>query len=260
MPGGRRISREAVLAKARRAFAGGRTPTMDDLAARTGVSRAALYQMFGSRRALVEAAGGREPPTSRERTVAAAAELLADRGLGGVSLDEVAARARASRATVYRLFPGKAALLREVQRAYLPMEEGTQLLQAMWGRPPAEVMPAVAATMARAGHVRIGVLRSLLFEVTRGGVDTEGAMADALAGFGLLAGYVTEQMALRRLRPMPPVLAVESFLGPIVLHLVSHTLVEERLALDVPLDEAVAGFAAAWLRAMAPDPAGEHSN
>lgn len=241
-----------MLAKARVALADGKTPTMDELAAATGVSRAALYQLFGSRQTLLDALGVQPAPTMRDRIVTAAAELLAERGLVGLSLDEVATRAGASRATVYRLFPGKAALFREVVHRYVPLEEGVELLEAMRDRPPTEVMPLLAASVARAGHLRVGVLRSLLFEVTGGAQDSEEVLADSLRGLAVLIGYLAEQMAAGRLRPMHPMLAFEAFMGPIVLHLISRPIVEERLSLDLPLDEAVAEFAASWLRAMTP--------
>src|SRR5438105_7049482 len=94
----KRIRREDVLARVRAAFAGGPAPSMDEMAAAAGVSRAGLYGLFGSRAALLEAIGAALPPAVPDRILAAAAELVAERGLGGLSLDEVAARSGASRA------------------------------------------------------------------------------------------------------------------------------------------------------------------
>jgi len=119
----KRITREGVAAKVSAAFAGEIAPSMDEMAAAAGVSRAALYGLFGSRGALLEAIGAEVPPSVSDRIITAAAELVAERGLGGLSLDEVASRSGASRATVYRLHPGKAALFREVVLAYLPIDE-----------------------------------------------------------------------------------------------------------------------------------------
>src|ERR671925_35103 len=83
-----------------------------------------------------------------------------------VSRDTVLAavrRAGVSRATLYRLFPGKPILLRELVRAYSPMEVIAETLEAMGDRPPSEVMPVLARNIAGAGSVRVGLLRSLLF-------------------------------------------------------------------------------------------------
>jgi AcrR family transcriptional regulator len=248
----KRISRESVLAKAGGAFAGGNAPSMDDIAAAAGVSRAALYELFGSRAAIIEALGVEHPPSWQDRILLAGAELLAERGLSGLSLDDVASRSGASRATVYRLFPGKAALFRAIVRAYLPVEETTELLETMGHRPPAEVMPALAANLARGGPVRIGVLRSALFEMTGHGDGTEDVVDEVLENTRLLIRYLEEQMAAGRLRRMHPVLAMQSFMAPITLNMVSRPLAEDVGLLDVPLDEVVREFTDAWLRAMAP--------
>ena len=51
---------------------------------------------------------------TRERIVAAAAELIRERGVAETSLDDVLKRARASKSQLYLYFPDRAALLREV--------------------------------------------------------------------------------------------------------------------------------------------------
>src|SRR5919206_4341809 len=97
----RGASREAVLGAVRRACASGNRPTMDELAAEAGVSRAAFYRLVGSRQAVFDAIGAELPPPRREQILATAAELLAEQGLARLSMDELAARAGISRATLY---------------------------------------------------------------------------------------------------------------------------------------------------------------
>jgi AcrR family transcriptional regulator len=54
---------------------------------------------------------GRPRSEAADRAImAAATELLAERGLGGMSMEEVAARAGVSKATVYRRWPSRGAL------------------------------------------------------------------------------------------------------------------------------------------------------
>ena len=65
---------------------------------------------------------GAPPPTdrgrlTRQRIVAAAAEVVAERGALGASLDEVGARAPASRSQLYHYFDDKNDLLRAVAEA-----------------------------------------------------------------------------------------------------------------------------------------------
>ncbi|WP_280267408.1 TetR/AcrR family transcriptional regulator [Nocardia wallacei] len=62
-------------------------------------------------------AGGDRRSIARERIRAAAAELFVERGIAAVGLDEIAARAGCSRATVYRHAGGKADLVQAVINA-----------------------------------------------------------------------------------------------------------------------------------------------
>jgi AcrR family transcriptional regulator len=248
----KRISREAVLAKAERAFADGATPSMDEIAAAAGVSRAALYGLFSSRAGILEALGLEQPPSWQDRVLETAAEMLAEQGLAGLQFDELASRSGASRATVYRLFPGKAALFREIVRSYLPVEENLEILKAMGDQPPAEVMPALATSLARAGRVRIGVLRSALFEVTGAEDGSEEVLTEVLELSRVFITYLDDQMAAGRLRRMHPVLALQFFVAPITMHIVSRPLTEDVGLVDMSLDDVIREFTDAWLRAMAP--------
>ena len=242
-----------MLAKVSAAFAGEAAPSMDGIAAAAGVSRAALYGLFGSRSALLEAIGAELEPPVADRILAAAGELVAERGLGGLSLDEVAARSSASRATVYRLYPGKAALFRQVVLTYLPIEEALGMMEGLADRSPNEVMAALGRGLAQSGPVRIGVLRSVMFEVVaRGEAGGEEFLDEAFRTTQVIIGYLEQQMAAGRLRRMDPVLAMQAFLAPVMLHTVSRPVMEEYGLMTMSLDEAVQEFTDAWLRAMAP--------
>jgi AcrR family transcriptional regulator len=249
----KRITRESVLAKVAAAFGGDAAPSMDEMVAAAGVSRAALYELFGNRAGLLEAIGAEVPPSVADRILAAAGELVAERGLGGLSLDEVASRSGASRATVYRFYPGKAALFRAVVLAYLPIDETLGMMETMADSPPTQVMGTLARSLAQTGSVRIGVLRSVLFEIGRREDETEEVLDEVVRSTQVIIGYLEQQMAAGRLRRMDPVLAMQAFLAPIMLHMVSRPLVVEEYGLTaIPLDEAVQEFTDAWLRAMAP--------
>lgn len=241
-----------MLAKVSAAYSDA-APSMDELAAAAGVSRAALYGLFGSRAALLEAMGAEVPPSVADRILVAAGELVAERGLGGLSLDEVASRSGVSRATVYRLYPGKAALFREVVLAYLPVDEPLEMMETT-DRPPTQVMPMLAMALAQAGYVRIGVLRSVLFEVVSGGGGdgNEEFLDEAFRNTQVMIRYVERQMTTGRLRRMDPVLAMQAFLAPVMLHAVSRPVLEQYGLMTMSLEEAVQEFTDAWLRAMAP--------
>lgn len=227
---------------------------MDQLAAAAGVSPSTLYKLFGTRRALLAEMDSDPPPTAAERLVVSAAELLAERGITGLSVEDAAGRAGVPRATAYRLFPGRGPLFKEVVAAFLPFEGGTALLRSMWDRPPGEVLPALAAMAADLDRVQLAVWRAVVFE-RGGGTDEASALSVEMAG--LLAAYISRQMSAGRLRRMDPLLATVAFLGPIVLYLMTRDQVDEELLGDTA--EAIEELVALWLRSMRPETAGRSS-
>src|SRR6266542_4269506 len=241
--------------------------SMDELAAAAGISRATLYRLFGSQQHLLQALGLAPPPTVRSRILDSALELVGRHGLAELSMDELAARAGVSRATLYRLFPGKAALFAELVRRFSPFEPIAAVLETMGDRPPAEVIPAVAHSIATAMEGHVGLLLQLLFELSRSGpgshagADFQEDAADAMRTLPLVAGYLAEQMAAGRLRRMDPVLAVQALAGPIVMHLLMQAPAESQpgpgRGVALPLEEVVDELVGIWLRAMTPDD-GEH--
>src|SRR6266705_3024671 len=188
-------------------------------------------------------------------------------GLAGLSMEELAAAAGVSRATLYRLFPGKAALFAELVRRFSPFDPIAAVLETMGDRPPAEVIPAVARAMATAMEGHVGLLLQLLFEFSRSGpgshagADFQEGAANAMRTLPLVAGYLAEQMAADRLRRIDPVLAVQALGGTIVLHLLMQAPAESQSGLGrgvaLPLEEVVDELVGIWLRAMTPDD-GEH--
>ena len=247
-------NRERILDSARRLLDRG-TPTVDEIAAGAGVSRATFYRLIGSRGVLLEELGLEPDPAARERILAAAAEMVGREGLSRLSMDELAAAADVSRASLYRLFPGKAALFRELVRVFSPLEAITSTVESMQDQPPEVVMPALArAVYAEASRHR-GLLLTLFVEVNRLEPDTREA-ARFLFGrlFGTVVPYVLGQMAAGRLRTMHPALAMLGFAGPVVLYSLAQPMLAQSLPIELPgADEAVGQIAANWLRGMRPD-------
>jgi AcrR family transcriptional regulator len=236
--------------------------SMDELATRAGVSRATLYRLFGSQQQLLHELGLVPPPTMRSRILDTALELVGRHGLAELSMDELAAKAGVSRATLYRLVPGKEALFAELVRRFSPFEPIAAVLEAAGDRPPAEVIPAVAQAMAAAMDGHIGLLLQLLFEVSRsdpdrhGGADANQDAAQAMRTLPLVAGYLDQQMAAGRLRQMEPVLAMQALAGPIVMHLLMQASAASQSGaghgVALPLEGVVDELVGMWLRAMAP--------
>jgi AcrR family transcriptional regulator len=239
--------------------------SMDELAAAAGVSRATLYRLFGSQQHLLHELGLIPPPTLRSRILDTALELVGRHGLAELSMDELAATAGVSRATLYRLFPGKEALFTALVQRFSPFEPIAAVLEAAGDRPPAEVIPAVAQAMAAAMDGHMGLLLQLLFEFARnrhrddGHRMTEGTV-QGMRTLPLVSTYLAGQMAAGRLRRMDPDLAFQALAGPIVMHLLWRPTAASGAdgppVVRTPLEEAVDELVEVWLRAMATDQQG----
>jgi AcrR family transcriptional regulator len=232
--------------------------SMDQLAAIAGVSRATLYRLFGSQQHLLHELGLQPPPSVRSRILDTALELVGRHGLAELSMDELAATAGVSRATLYRLVPGKEALFAELVRHFSPFEPIAAVLETMSDRPPAEVIPAIAQAMAAAMDGHLGLLLQLLFEISRSqpGAAANQDAAQAMRTLPLVAGYLDQQMTAGRLRRMDPVLAMQALAGPIVMHLLMPASTQSQSGaghgVALPLEGVVEELAGIWLRAMTP--------
>jgi AcrR family transcriptional regulator len=216
------------------------TASIKRIVERAGLSRATFYRHFGSRGALLRAIEVEPPIPARERVLEAAAELIGHGGLHAFSMEELATAAGVSRATVYRLFPTKAALFGEIVRHYSPFEPAMRVLEVNRDRPPAEVVPLIARTFATIAAPRVAIMRGVILEATAVSPDAvtgvQPFMPDAVR---TLAAYLVRHMEAGAIRRMHPVLAVQALLGPIFLHLMSRPMAERIIGFDMPIDEVV---------------------
>jgi AcrR family transcriptional regulator len=242
-----------LVAAGRRIHKRGQTPTVAAVAGETGLSRSTVYRAAGSQAGLLRLLDLEPDPGARERILSQAMELVGEMGLSRLSMDELARRAGVSRANLYRLFPGKQILFRELVRSYSPMETLALTIDSLGAQPPEVVMPALARAVTAAVAGRTGMVRTLFYEVTGMEPETQEAVRYALGrGLGSLLAYITSQIAEGRLRRVHPVLAMQAFAGPLLVHVSARELSARVLGVDLDLEDAAVTLAELWVRAMEP--------
>ncbi|MFB7128377.1 TetR/AcrR family transcriptional regulator [Kitasatospora xanthocidica] len=229
------------------------------IAATAGISRSTLLRRLGGSRAVLDEAvreagvdpGGRPPV--RERAIAAAALLVAERGLAGVTLDAVADRADCSLPSLHTVFEGRDGLLAAVFERHSALPD----LEALAADPPEtleETVRALHATFA-AAFVHEPRIVPAVFADLLGRPDGPAArvmaatLPQALAGLDRL---LRPHVRAGRLRPLPTPVLTQLMIGPLLNHALMRPVLEPALGDGLPsTDETVELFAQAYLRAVA---------
>jgi AcrR family transcriptional regulator len=227
--------RRQVMSAAREVLATDASAPVAAIAVRAGVSRATFYRHFGSRDSLLRSVALEPQPAAETRILAAAKDMLVRQSLDELSMEELAAAAGVSRGTLYRLVPGKAALLRRLIEEYSPFDAIRSIVLSHHDDPPEVVFPLIGQTMVGVAGERLGLMRAIFHEVT-------GGAGPAIAGMhplfettlGILAEYIVRQMAAGTIRPMHPILALQAVIGPVFFHLMTRPAIER--AVGLPLD------------------------
>jgi AcrR family transcriptional regulator len=237
--------RRQVMVAAREVLAAQPDAPIERITRRAGVSRATFYRHFGSRQSLLESVAHEPRPNARERILAAAQDMLIRNSLSALSMDDLARAADVSRGTLYRLYPGKAALLQGLIEAYSPFEVVRRIIGEHRDEPPEVLLPLVARAIVGVAGERMGLLRAVFIEVTAG---SETALSGMLPVFNatlkIMADYMADQMALGRVRQMHPLLALQTYIGPIFFHLLTRPAVERvapfPMSVELAVDQLVA--------------------
>ena len=232
--------RRQVVTAAREILADDPGAPVDRIARRAGVSRATFYRHFGSRGALLEDIAHSPRPDARTRILTAAQDMLIRSSLTEMSMDELARAADVSRGTLYRIFPGKAALMDGLIAAYSPLDAVRGVVAEHFDEPPSIVLPLVARAIVGVAGERLGLMRAVFLEVTAGSEAAVVGMQPAFrATLAVLGDYMRVQMARGRIRKMHPLVALQAFIGPLFFHLLSRPVLERLAEMPVTPYEAV---------------------
>jgi AcrR family transcriptional regulator len=242
-----------VLAAARSVLATDARAPIARIAAVAGVSRATFYRHFGSRATLLAAIEHEAPPNARTRILQAAQEMLLVQSLADLSMEQLARAAGVSRGTIYRLFPGKPALLRAMVQAYSPFQAMLAVLSEHPDEHPRVLLPRIARAIVGVAEGRLGLMRAVLNEATSGGPASSEAVRPVLGpALAALTDYMRSQMQAGRLRRMDPFLALQAFIGPIYFHLMTRSVATDLAGLRIGAEEAADELVSAVLNGLVP--------
>jgi AcrR family transcriptional regulator len=242
-----------VLAAARATLSEDPQASVADISRRAGISRATFYRHFGSRARLLESVAHEPRPDARTRILSAAQDMLLRESLAHMSMDELARAADVSRGTLYRIFPGKVALMDALISEYSPLESVRQVVIGHRDEPPDVVLPLVADAIVGTAGVRLGLMRAMFVEVSSGSETTlAGIRHNFAATIAVLAEYLESQMRAGRLRTMQPITAIQAFVGPIFFHLLARPVIDRLTGMPTDPSAAVDQLVRVTLDGFAP--------
>ncbi|WP_033332047.1 MULTISPECIES: TetR/AcrR family transcriptional regulator [Streptomyces] len=233
------------------------------IATAAGISRSTLLRRIGGSRAALDEAvrragvdpGGRPPV--RERAIEAAALLVAERGLAGITLDAVADRAGCSLPSLHTVFEGRDGLLAAVFGQYGPLPD----LEALAADPPDRLDDTVralyetfAASFAEEPRIVPAVFADLFSRPD--GPAARMMAANLPRTYGGLNRLLQPHIEAGRLRPLPFPVLIQLLLGPLITHLLLRPVLEPAFGAGLPsLEGAIDLFVDSYLRAVAlPEP------
>ncbi|WP_157434322.1 MULTISPECIES: TetR/AcrR family transcriptional regulator [Actinoalloteichus] len=232
---------------------------LTELAVLLGVSRSTLLRRIGSRRELDAALmelGARSvlrPPVA-DRVVDAVAVLISERGVGAVTLDDVAARAQCSVQSIHVQVGGRDAVLIETFARYSPLAGISVALV----EPPADLGGAVLRVYSAVVDAVLGmpVIPALLTEALArpdSGLARYVRTGCVRAVSLLLARWLAGHRLAGAIRPMRLRQAIVLFIGPIAVQVLAEAAAGGRPDEAARLRTATE-LADSFCRAVRPDP------
>ncbi|HWI17643.1 MAG TPA: TetR/AcrR family transcriptional regulator [Vicinamibacterales bacterium] len=182
----------------------------------------------------------RKPAASstRDSVFAAAATLFSSRGFDGVSMDDIARAADVNKAMIYYHFADKLALYRAIIGDGLRSMSETVGAIVARDATPGHKLDRFVEAFVRMTEVRPWMPAMMLREVAEGAPrmdpDTMVHMRGVIVNF---AAILTQGQQLKVFRPIHPILAYESVVGPILINAARERVAAqpERQGQDFPM-------------------------
>lgn len=258
--------RTAILQAAERLFAqrGYESTTMDAIANSAGVSKATLYRYFPSKGELRDLLAPRLPQAdlqihdARARILEAAVDTIGRKGYSRTTLDDIAAAAGVSKGGIYWHFKGKDDLMAAIVAEYSPFPRVVSIVEGAEGMPFEEVMQQIFDALLRFIDQHGGFFRAIISEIQTNpelGTVFQRNVAGPL--IQVVGGYLTSQMARGGVRPLPPILLLQAVMGPLAVHMLTRSLVQQ-MGIQLDLAEVRDAFLGIFLDGIRSSPKEDH--
>lgn len=180
----------------------------------------------------------KNPSATRDAVFAAAAAAFSAHGFDGVSMDDIAAAADVNKAMIYYHFIDKLALYRAV------VADGLQTMSATVGAiagsdlDPGKKIDRFIEVFVRMTETRPWMPAIMLREIAEGAPRLDPDTMVHMRGIiGSFAGILKQGQDRGAFRPVHPILAYESVIGPIIINAARERVASqpERQKQDMPL-------------------------
>jgi AcrR family transcriptional regulator len=176
--------------------------------------------------------------STRDAVFDAAATLFANGGFDGVSVDDIAREAAVNKAMIYYHFADKLALYRAILADGLGKMGATASAIASAGETASAKLDRFIEAFVRMTETRPWMPALMLREIAEGAprldLDTMQHMRLVIASF---VAILQQGQALGTFRPVHPILAYESVIGPIIINAARERVAAQpsRQGLDSPM-------------------------
>jgi AcrR family transcriptional regulator len=176
--------------------------------------------------------------STRDAVFDAAATLFANGGFDGVSVDDIAREAAVNKAMIYYHFADKLALYRAILADGLGKMGATASAIASAGETASAKLDRFIEAFVRMTETRPWMPALMLREIAEGAprldLDTMQHMRLVIASF---VAILQQGQALGTFRPVHPILAYESVIGPIIINAARERVAAQpsRQGLDFPM-------------------------
>lgn len=204
-----------------------------------------------------------QPPVrdSRDAVFSAAAELFSARGFDGVGVDDIAAAARVNKAMIYYHFDSKLALYRDVVRHMLRLVGDLVTTAADAPEPVEKRLASFIGAFVSLADERAWFPPLMIREIVEGAprLDPE-TLALMKTVFEAFTRILADGQRAGVFRPIHPILAYMSILGPILLNTARERAahrpggIDLPMFIDVPHSELTVHMQQAALRLLAREP------